>query len=122
MWSDRGQNAIYIQGGHFYTAPLWNESTYYVTKSTIPTYDVWKLDLASRSWTKVYDDTTTNRSLGGAALSIPELDTSYYLGYIYRIFESRLLVLINHLCTTGVFQQREQPKITQSTCHKHCRE
>ncbi|KAI9674493.1 MAG: hypothetical protein M1817_001831 [Caeruleum heppii] len=80
LWSDKTQNAIYIQGGHFYDAPGWNESEYHVSKPNIPPYSIWKLDLSSGVWNKEYEDETVNRTVGGAPVSIPEQDVSYYIG------------------------------------------
>jgi hypothetical protein len=87
MWKDPEGDSIYIQGGHFYDAALWNESIYFVSKRDIPPYNIWKFDLQSQKWSDVTkaggDKSQFNRTFGGAALSVPSIKKSFYLGYCF---------------------------------------
>lgn len=86
MWADSNQDSVYIQGGHFYTAPGWDESQYHINDSAIPPYSIWRFDLASQIWT----DITTHgnnkdkfeRALGGASVSVPSMNQSFYVGFV----------------------------------------
>lgn len=86
MWADSNQNSVYIQGGHFYTAPGWDQSQYHINDSAIPPYSIWRFDLASQIWT----DITTHgnnkdkfeRALGGASVSVPSMNQSFYVGFV----------------------------------------
>lgn len=86
VWADSNQNSIYIQGGHFYTAPGWNESHYHINDNAIPTYSIWKFDLSSQEWTNVTGHGNSKdkfeRALGGAAVSVPSMNQSFYVGFV----------------------------------------
>ncbi|KAI9891894.1 MAG: hypothetical protein M1814_002279 [Vezdaea aestivalis] len=79
LWDD-GQDCVFVNGGHFFDADKWNSSRYFLPKENLPPYNIWRFCLSTRSWTKVYEDTQTNRTLGGSFVSIPGQDTNYYLG------------------------------------------
>lgn len=87
MWADSTQNSVYIQGGHFYEAPGWDESQYHVNTSNIPPYSIWKYDLSSREWSDVTElgnkKDKFQRALGGAGLSVPSLNQSFYVGFVH---------------------------------------
>lgn len=87
VWSDSNQNSIYIQGGHFYTAPGWNESQYHINDTAIPPYSIWRFDLASQEWTDITERGNNKdkfqRALGGASVSVPSLNQSFYVGFVH---------------------------------------
>ncbi|KAH0612767.1 uncharacterized protein H6S33_009147 [Morchella sextelata] len=86
MWVDSSQDVIYIQGGHFYTASKWNESSYSPEKADIPDWSLWRFDVRSgkRAWEDVTGDYgwKVERALAGAVVSIPKYDLSFYGGGI----------------------------------------
>lgn len=86
IWADSNQDSIYIQGGHFYTAPGWDESQYHIDDSAIPTYSIWKFDLSSYKWTDVTKlgnkKDVFRRALAGAGVSVPSLNQSFYAGFV----------------------------------------
>jgi hypothetical protein len=83
IWKDVKENAIYIQGGHFYNGDIWNRSSYFVNKSDIPQYNTWKLDIHGGGWHDITREGNSkanfNRTFGGAFLSAPDLSLSPYI-------------------------------------------
>ncbi|KAI5845045.1 hypothetical protein DFP73DRAFT_526511 [Morchella snyderi] len=86
MWVDSSQDVIYVQGGHFYAASKWNESSYSPEKADIPDWSLWRFDVRSgkRAWEDVTGDYgwKVERALAGAVVSIPKYDLSFYGGGI----------------------------------------
>ena len=81
--ADAGQDAVYLSEGHFYDKPSYTGSEYYKNKSDLPGDEVWKWDLARERWENSSFAGTPGgggRRYGSAALSVPELDSSYCLG------------------------------------------
>lgn len=87
MWTDANQDSVYIQGGHFYEGPPWNESIYHVNSTNMPPYSIWKFDIATEKWADVTKlgnkKDEFRRSLAGAGVSVPSLNQSYYVGFVY---------------------------------------
>lgn len=87
MWVDSSQDVIYIQGGDFYAASKWNESSYSPEKAEIPDWSLWRFDVRSgkRAWEDVTGDYgwKVERALAGAVVSIPKYDLSFYGRYVY---------------------------------------
>lgn len=80
IWTDSTQDFIYIQGGHFYEAPKWNESQYFIKKEDIPDYSIWRFNVRTKEWSNVTGEHDTKRACAGAAISVPKQNQSYYLG------------------------------------------
>ena len=91
LWTDSFQNSVIMQGGHFYGTDLWNHSSYFLTKPKLPPYSVWKFELGSKKWGNVTSavDMRANfiRAVGGAGVSVPHLNISFYIGFVlgYRL-------------------------------------
>ena len=74
-----------MQGGHFYDADGWRNSSYWLEKKDIPPYSIWKYDLETSTWTEVHllsDKSNFKRGFGGAAVSVPDTNQSYYIGFV----------------------------------------
>ena len=87
LWTDSNQDSIIIQGGEFFGTDLWNRSSYFVPKPNIPSYSVWKFGLGDKKWNNVTSAITMKanfvRAVGGAGVSAPRLNMSFYIGFAY---------------------------------------
>ncbi|KAG0636096.1 hypothetical protein HOY80DRAFT_386830 [Tuber brumale] len=86
LWIGSNQGRILMQGGHFYEAKDWRNSSYFLEKKDIPGYNIWKYDLETLTWTETSLPTNTSsfkRAFGGAAVSVPSTDKSYYIGGLW---------------------------------------
>ncbi|KAG0125102.1 hypothetical protein HOY82DRAFT_673246 [Tuber indicum] len=86
LWKGSNQGSILMQGGHFYDAEGWRNSSYFLEKTDIPGYSIWEYDLETSTWAEVSLPTNRNsfkRAFGGAAVSVPSTDKSYYIGGLW---------------------------------------
>lgn len=101
IWADSNQDSIYIQGGHFYTAPGWNESEYNIKGGDIPPYSIWRFDLSSQQWTDITErggkKDKFRRALGGAGVSVISMNQSFYIGFVLRLEAFLRLVVCRNL-------------------------
>ena len=85
LWEGANQGSILMQGGHFYDAEDWRNSSYWLEKKDIPQYSIWKYDLDTSTWTEVplpTNKSSFKRGYGGAAVSVPGTNQSYYIGFV----------------------------------------
>ena len=85
LWEGANQGSILMQGGHFYDAEDWRNSSYWLEKKDIPQYSIWKYDLDTSTWTEVpllANKSSFKRGPGGAAVSVPSTNQSYYIGFV----------------------------------------
>jgi len=73
-----------MQGGHFYDADDWRNSSYWLEKKDIPPYSIWEYDLGTSTWKVVPlpSNSSFKRGFGGAAVSVPATNQSYYIGFV----------------------------------------
>ncbi|CUS07228.1 unnamed protein product [Tuber aestivum] len=86
LWKGSNQDWVVMQGGHFYDADDWRNSSYWVEKKDIPPYTIWKYDLKTLIWTEIAlpdEMRRFKRAFGGAAVSVPRTDKSYYIGGLW---------------------------------------
>lgn len=86
LWEGSNQGSILMQGGHFYDADGWRNSSYWLEKKDIPPYSIWKYDLETSTWAEVPvlgDKSSFKRGFGGAAVSVPDMNQSYYIGGLW---------------------------------------
>jgi len=86
LWVGSNQSWILMQGGHFYDAEDWKNSSYWLEKKDIPGYSIWKYNLETFTWTETSLPANLGsfkRAFGGAAVSVPSTDKSYFIGGLW---------------------------------------
>ncbi|KAI5806398.1 hypothetical protein DFH27DRAFT_547891 [Peziza echinospora] len=85
LWYDSTGQNLYIQGGRYYNEANYTQSKYYTPKNLIPDYSVWRYNIPTGIWLNIADelqfpDGRVQRAFGGAALSMPQYNMSYFFG------------------------------------------
>ena len=118
LWADSNQDSVLLQGGEFYGSDLWNRSSYYVTKPNLPSYTIWKFGLGDKKWTNVTSKVGIKanfvRAVGGAGVSAPRLNMSFYLGFVFgRCLKNMGIFLTDGIAESNHHAARALPRIWQ---------